>query len=46
MSLMDSKTYLAKGGFLQKGDEVHVYKPDLEKNGVQDLLLSRYGREL
>jgi hypothetical protein len=46
MSLVDLKTYLADGGHLQSGDEVNVYKSDLENNGVQDLLPSTYGQEL
>ena len=44
MSLVDSRTYLADGGYIQKGAEVNLYESDLS-NEVQDLLPSRWYRD-
>jgi hypothetical protein len=44
MSLVDSRTYLANGGYIQKGVEVNVLESDLG-NEVQDLLPSRWYRD-
>jgi hypothetical protein len=40
MTPADSKTYLAHGGYLQKGTNVNIYEAGLQKE-VQDLLPSR-----
>jgi hypothetical protein len=42
MASSDSKTYLAKGGYLQKRTKSNLREADLEKD-VQDLLPARYG---
>jgi hypothetical protein len=44
MSLVDSRTYLANGGWIQKGAEVSVTEADLG-NEVQDMLPSRWYRD-
>lgn len=44
MSLVDSKTYLADGGWIQKGPEGAIHESDLS-NEVQDLLPSRWYRD-
>ena len=44
MSQVDSRTYLADGGYIQKGAEVNVYESDLS-NEVKDLLPSRWYRD-
>jgi hypothetical protein len=40
MTSADSKTYLANGGYLQKGENVNICEAGLQKD-VQDLLPSR-----
>jgi hypothetical protein len=44
MSQVDSRKYLANGGYIQKGAEANVYEADLS-NEVQDLLPSRWYRD-
>ncbi|KAG4439938.1 hypothetical protein IFR05_004564 [Cadophora sp. M221] len=44
MTDIDSKTYLANGGYLQKGVKVNILEQDLG-NEVQDLLPSRWFRD-
>ncbi|RFU28649.1 hypothetical protein B7463_g7676, partial [Scytalidium lignicola] len=44
MTSVDSKSYLANGGYLQKGTEVNLRETDLQKD-VQDLLPSRWYRD-
>lgn len=42
MTTVDSKSFLAQGGYLQKGTTVNVCEVDLQKEGVLDMLPGRY----